>query len=424
MLGKKMIAGIAAISLSFAAVYATEYKYEISPMIGVNYAEGNMELDNHGYFLGGLEFQFNNHSGAISPEISIFGTKGAKYDPTGKTNVIQGAFNGVYTFEKQSGVTPFVKAGIGIENYTNESYGNQDGPFLDAGAGIKMHLSERFALKMEAIYLAKYNNDHAGKFDNNIMGLFGLTYAFGAVEESKAVVVLDDDNDGVANDKDQCPMSAPGVKVDANGCELDSDGDGVVDSKDNCPQTPAGAAVNANGCELDSDGDGVVDSKDKCPNTPKGVKVNANGCELDSDADGVVDSKDKCQNTPAAVRNLVDANGCFKELDLSVNFKTNSNDVDAASMERIRKFADFLKSAPIYNVTIVGYTDSRGSASYNQKLSQKRAQKVRDLLIQEGVNPSVVSAVGKGEENPVASNDTQEGRAKNRRIEAELERIK
>lgn len=104
----------------------------------------------------------------------------------------------------------------------------------------------------------------------------------------------DSDNDGVNDNKDKCPNTAPGVKVDQNGCEIkpkDSDGDGVPDAQDKCPDTPAGAKVDKNGCEVtnqpgngnnqqqaDADGDGVPDDVDQCPNTPPGATVDAVGC--------------------------------------------------------------------------------------------------------------------------------------------------
>lgn len=85
----------------------------------------------------------------------------------------------------------------------------------------------------------------------------------------------------------------------------DSDGDGVTDDKDRCPDTPKGRKVDAYGCELDSDGDGVVDALDKCPDTPKGRKVDAQGCEIDTDGDGLVDALDKCPTVYAKT-----ADGC------------------------------------------------------------------------------------------------------------------
>ncbi|MCS5533544.1 MAG: thrombospondin type 3 repeat-containing protein [Candidatus Poseidoniaceae archaeon] len=125
---------------------------------------------------------------------------------------------------------------------------------------------------------------------------------------------LDDDGDGVMNDVDLCPNTPAGTTVDATGCEViaDADGDGVADSDDQCPNTPAGEAVDTNGCsqsQLDDDGDGVMNNLDLCPNTPAGTTVDATGCVVaDADGDGVADSDDNCPNTPAG--ESVDTNGC------------------------------------------------------------------------------------------------------------------
>jgi len=108
-------------------------------------------------------------------------------------------------------------------------------------------------------------------------------------------------------------------------------------------------------------------------------------------------------------------------INLHVHFKTDSYEIKSSSLPRIKKFAEYLKSHPDLKATIVGYTDSRGSAEYNQKLSENRAKAVYQKLIEYGVPASRLSYKGMGEANPVASNATKEGRALNRRIEAVLE---
>nr|WP_300309329.1 OmpA family protein [Halomonas sp.] len=166
---------------------------------------------------------------------------------------------------------------------------------------------------------------------------------------------------------------------------LDSDGDGVTDDIDECPGTPAGVAVDAVGCPLDSDGDGVPDFQDQCPGTPAGVKVNSLGCEDDVALRGVNFEFDSARLTPAAEQNLMHV-------------------------------AEVLRNNPNVNVRIEGYTDSTGAASYNQKLSEARAISVANFLASQGVDPQRMSAAGYGEENPIASNDTEQGRAENRRV--------
>jgi OOP family OmpA-OmpF porin len=172
--------------------------------------------------------------------------------------------------------------------------------------------------------------------------------------------------------------------------------------------------------EKDSDGDGVYDKLDKCPNTPADTTVSADGCPvvLDSDHDGVLNENDLCPKTPMGVK--VDKNGCPVTINLHITFANNSAVVPASADANLDKYAKFLTTNTNYSAKIVGYTDSKGSASYNQKLSEKRAKAVMNALIAKGVNPKQLSAVGMGKLNPVASNDTAAGRAQNRRIEAEL----
>jgi len=201
--------------------------------------------------------------------------------------------------------------------------------------------------------------------------------------------------------------------------DVDSDGDGVFDRFDRCEKTPEGAKVDKNGCPVDSDGDGVLDYKDKCPNTsPKGVIVDAEGCPLDSDGDGVVDYKDRCENTPAGLE--VDPHGCPLKQTLKLFFKRGSAKIMPESYGEIKKFAEFLANNPTYKVKIIGHTDSRGKAEKNMKLSLERAEAVKKALELEGIDGARIITAGRGELDPIASNRTKEGRAKNRRIEIEL----
>ena len=211
----------------------------------------------------------------------------------------------------------------------------------------------------------------------------------------------------------------------------DSDGDGVIDEKDKCPGTPAGTRVDVTGCAIDSDNDGIIDTRDKCPNTPAGVKVDATGCqfvvevEIDSDSDGVSDKHDRCPDTPEGTQ--VDEKGCpfvskqvieeFSGVLEGVNFYTGSARLTGEAMSILNGVARRLQEHPEVNVIIVGHTDSVGSASRNKKLSLERAKSVARYLVSRGIDPSRLKYAGKGEEEPIASNATAVGRAKNRRVE-------
>ena len=380
--------------LSATLALATDYNYEITPVIGYNVAEGNIDIEDQ--LLVGVEAQINNISSFIKPELSVLYTN-ADYDKSaqGSTNIYRIALNGVYEFDKIGSITPLAKAGLGYETMSSHHEENYDSPFVDAGVGAKIPFTDNLALKLEAVYMVKHNDN---RWDNNMAVLAGLNFAFGAKAQKAA------------------PVVAP-VVVDG-----DDDNDGVVNSKDNCLYTPAGTKVDALGCALvlDSDHDGVNDNIDQCPTTPKGTKVDETGCKLmlDDDQDGILNSDDICPNTP--VGEAVNSDGCPANVNLQINFENNSAQITSESQARIQKYADFLNKYTNYSAKIIGYTDSRGSATYNKQLSQKRAEAVVADLISKGVNPEQLSATGMGEENPIADNSTSEGRAQNRRIEAEL----
>lgn len=135
----------------------------------------------------------------------------------------------------------------------------------------------------------------------------------------------------------------------------------------------------------------------------------------DSDNDGVINSLDKCPDTPYGTK--VGQDGCPLMIELDVYFDTDKSNVKAIYFDEIDKAVSAMKQMPWVSGTVVGHTDSRGSNAYNQKLSQKRADAVMAEMVKKGVEPSKLQAVGKGESEPVASNETDEGRAKNRRVE-------
>jgi len=164
---------------------------------------------------------------------------------------------------------------------------------------------------------------------------------------------------------------------------------------------------------VDSDGDGVVDGKDKCPNTPAGRKVNADGCELDSDGDGVVDGSDKCPTVFAKT-----ADGCPPPLVLEgVQFDNDKATLRPEAFAILDKVAIGLKDWGDVNIEVAGHTDSKSDDEYNLKLSQRRAEAVRDYLISKGISADRLTAKGYGESKPIADNETEEGRFKNRRVE-------
>jgi outer membrane protein OmpA-like peptidoglycan-associated protein len=229
----------------------------------------------------------------------------------------------------------------------------------------------------------------------------------------------DTDEDGVYDGIDRCPGTPFGTRVDEFGCGVDSDGDTVPDGLDLCPNTPTCARVDAKGCPTDGDGDGVADGCDACPGTPSGHSVDASGCEIratDGDADGdtVPDSRDRCPNTERGAQ--VDEFGCAVVVSMMVHFATDSSEINAADMPLLDRIAAAIQ-ADGGQFEVQGHADARASVEYNQGLSERRADSVRTYLIQHGVSAAQLTAVGYSELKPIASNDTEEGMALNRRVE-------
>lgn len=169
-------------------------------------------------------------------------------------------------------------------------------------------------------------------------------------------------------------------------------GSGPDASSEACDgKVPEPEPVMAAAPDLDTDGDGVPNSEDICWTTPAGVKVDIYGCEI---------------VMPVLIVSLQ-----------GVHFASDS----AALTSEAKSILDGALAAINANsnsqLSIEGHTDSRASDSYNLDLSQRRAQSVVDYLVSSGVSASRLNPVGKGESSPVASNDTREGRAQNRRVD-------
>jgi OOP family OmpA-OmpF porin len=230
----------------------------------------------------------------------------------------------------------------------------------------------------------------------------------------------DSDGDGVCDAKDRCPDTPSCCIVDEFGCEMDSDGDGVCDGCDKCPDTPKCAIVDARGCPKDSDGDGVYDGCDKCPGTPSCCIVDEHGCEIDSDGDGVCDGCDECPDTPKGVQ--VDEVGCPKCVGLEelegITFRFDKSDVIPDPNPILDRVLEILRGCHGVKVEIHGHTCWIGTEEYNMKLGMRRAESVKAYLIShDGIDADNLFPKSFGESQPMATNETREGREKNRRVE-------
>ncbi len=248
----------------------------------------------------------------------------------------------------------------------------------------------------------------------------------------------DRDHDGIVDGSDACP-DVPGVPSDdaaTNGCpaERDRDHDGVLDGIDACPDEPGVKTRDpkTNGCPppKDRDKDGVLDVEDACPDEP-GITTedpNTNGCPAprDRDKDGVLDDQDACPDAPGPASSDPKKNGCPEAriehgqimILERVEFENNSAKIRAVSENVLSAVLDVLKSHPEFTkLGVEGHTDNRGKAAYNKNLSRQRANSVVNWLVSQGIARGRLSAQGYGMEKPIDTNDTDDGRQNNRRVE-------
>jgi len=315
----------------------------------------------------------------------------------------------------------FFGLGGGVADFSLDVGNDFRRTFASVSAGQRVALDHRahFRWELRADQLFDDNDVAMGESLTHPGLVIGVTWGLGRS-------ALDSDGDGVLDRDDDCPGTPVGAVVDARGCPKDSDGDGVYDGIDKCPDTPRGAIVDAQGCPKDSDGDGVYDGIDKCPDTPRGAIVDAQGCPKDSDGDGVYDGIDKCPDTPRGTP--VNADGCPKAAPLfepgrrtlileGVFFEFNKATLLPRSEETLDRVARSLLDWPEVRIEVAGHTDWIGSDAYNQDLSRRRAQAVREFLLARGVPAERMTAQGYGESRPIADNHSDEGRSKNRRVE-------
>jgi len=320
---------------------------------------------------------------------------------------------------------PFVEFGGGYTWVDEIGAGTVNG-----GVGLSYWFNDFFGLTVQTQYKHAFEDYGVKHFQH----MAGLSIRFGGTDtDGDGIYDRDDacpevagleafngcpdtDGDGIEDSKDACP-NTPGPK-EYNGCP-DRDGDTVIDKDDACPDTPGLVALA--GCP-DTDGDGVADKDDECP-TVAGPVENK-GCPWpDRDGDGVPDKDDQCPDLVGTVANM----GCpevtesvrkaLLDYAKTILFDTGKSTIKAESSAVLDNIADILDDYPNVRFRIEGHTDSTGSAERNQALSQERAQSVMNYLIGKGIPSNRMTAVGYGEDRPIADNNTREGRRTNRRVE-------
>lgn len=337
-------------------------------------------------------------------------------------------------------VQPYLNLGIG-----GHKYGVYYGAFLPLGVGMKVNLFDDAQFFINSIYRVPITPETANYHLQHSIG-----FAASLVKKKPVPVILDRDGDGIPDNVDACPDDpgpaelqgcpdrdgdgipdkddkCPDVKGLAKyqGCPIpDTDGDGINDEEDKCPTVPGLARYQ--GCPIpDTDKDGINDEEDKCPTVPGVARYQ--GCPIpDTDGDGVNDEEDKCITIPGPKENF----GCpiipeeiKKRVDIAAKnilFITGSFKLQTKSFKGLNDVAKIMSENPGMSLNIDGHTDHVGSDEMNLKLSQNRADAVKNYIVSKGIDPSRITATGYGESKPIATNATAAGRQQNRRSELTL----
>lgn len=366
-------------------------------------------------------------------------------------------------FKGESAVYPYLFAGVGGVFEDMESFGIA----APVGLGLNVRLAPYTYFGIKGEYRVGLDD-----FRDNVQLGAGLTFLLGG---KKAVKIVDRDGDGLSDEQDLCPdvpgrlslngcpdtdkdgiadgeddcPTVAGIKAmkgcpdadndgitdaddecpnerglpENNGCPVnDADGDGIPDETDICPNEAGTEALN--GCP-DRDGDGLADREDACPDTP-GPKASKGCPENDTDSDGVLDKDDRCPDSPGPASNqgCPEINEEVKEVlefaMQAVQFETGRATLKSASYAVLDQIADILKEYSDYSLSIKGHTDSVGSSSKNQQLSERRAKACYDYFISKGIASGRMSYAGFGEKQPIADNMFKAGREKNRRVEFDV----
>lgn len=356
-----------ALASSLAGVaHAESYagSWDASLGAGVISFDSDRDLDSGPVGSLGLGYRFTEQLGL---EGRLSGFEADADAPADDEDGLAYQLDGLYHLNPKGKWQPFFVAGLGQLELDSPT-GDDDEFTLNFGAGVKRYLQDNWFLRGDArIYESLDNSNRDAALLVSVGRAFGLQAS--------------------------APVAAK-----------DSDRDGVIDSQDACPNTPYGEAVDAQGCP--------VKQPEPAPEPPK-----------DSDGDGVIDGLDACPDTASDL--VVDAQGCPKLVDktvtirLNVQFDTDQAIVKPDYFSEIERVAEFMRTYPNTQVVIEGHTDSRGAESYNRTLSQQRADAVQRVLVETfAIDAQRVDAKGYGEAQPIASNETAEGRRQNRRVDA------
>jgi len=333
-------------------------------------------------------------------------------------------------------IRPFVTFGLGGLSLfsTNHARLHDDTDLeLHAGIGSKFDVYKNFGLRLDGRVIFAYGRNGNPAFAvtpyPNFEALIGAYWRFGGSPQAHLTPDLPAPTADNYEPKDVAKPKKKSGK--------DFDKDGIDDSIDKCPTLPEDkdGFEDEDGCpDPDNDKDGISDENDRCPNDPEDIDgfEDNDGCpDPDNDKDGILDVADACPNEPETINNFKDEDGCPDDITaiakgeavkLEVYFDTNQSKIKAQYAKTLKDAAVYLKKDTQARYRISGHTDNVGAAKKNIKLSQNRANAIKAFLVKAGVKSVQLEAVGRGPNEPIAPNDTEDGKAKNRRVE--IQKIK
>jgi outer membrane protein OmpA-like peptidoglycan-associated protein len=318
-------------------------------------------------------------------------------------------------------VSPFLLVGVGRLGAISRTMANDSDPAWHFGVGAKVPFNHLLGMRIDARDTLTERTQQDGQAHTFEL-LLSLTATVERSRRQPPPPPPDSDHDGFLDRDDKCP-NEPGVAP--NGCPADTDNDGVLDKDDYCPREAGPAPRGCPIIDLDPDKDGVPLPCDQCP-TEAGIKPL--GCPIrDTDGDGIPDDKDKCPNEPETRNGFEDQDGCpdtvpaavkkFTGVIEGIYFDKAKATIRPGSKTVLGNAGKVLQTYPSVNLEISGHTSSEGDAEFNQKLSQDRADAVKQWLVDAGVPAERIKTRGAGPSEPIADNKTAAGREKNRRIE-------
>lgn len=357
-----------------------------------------------------------------------------------------------FNLVKDSKFTPYLLIGAGLlywdrrditgntddfslsEKLGSTVFGEERTIIAVGGLGANYFLSKVFSLEggVRFNYLVNQDldmNGFGGDQYGILEGRLGFNIHFGKSKDS--------DGDGIRDNIDMAKMDPEdfdGFEDEDGAPDPDNDNDGVLDVDDGEPNIPEdidGFEDEDGVPDPDNDGDGILDENDKSPNIAEdfdGFEDEDGAPDLDNDGDGILDKYDKCPNQPETKNGYMDSDGCpdtkpvvetFEKPVVfeGVTFRTGSDYLHLDAKAVLDKVVKIMKDNPSMKLVINGYTDNTGPRQVNVDLSRYRAIAVKKYLVSKGVGEFRLTVNGYGPDNPISTNATEVGRAKNRRIE-------